>query len=145
MEHNLNKYHSLKSKVLRIFLLFSVLSVSVLFNNCRKVHFYEGRSVIINRTFDQSLNDSALIFGNVFSAVDNTTPEINARIWCDKIPQETLSDFEGYYQLKLPVGTYDINCLGKHSNSNEVEILKELVLTANEKVMINFYQEITVE
>ena len=35
-------------------------------NSCREVHVFEGRSVILNKTIDTTLNDSILIYGHVY-------------------------------------------------------------------------------
>lgn len=108
-------------------------------NSCREVHVFEGRSVILNKTIDTTLNDSILIYGHVYSAEDNKTPQTTARIWAEESAKESFSDNSGSYSLKLPDGIYTIKCLGRYSNPHEILIVDNTRLLPNEKIEIDFY------
>lgn len=112
---------------------------------CRIVHVYEGKSIIISRTIDTSLNDSALIFGYVYSAIDEISPEPFAEIWIDGKDTKTTADKSGYFYLKIPAGLCTIKCKGKYSNDDEIEEIKDLTVIKNEKIELKFFIGITIE
>ena len=122
-----------------------IIITLLIVNSCRQVHVYEGKSVILNKTTDTTLNDSILIYGHVYSAEDNKILEIGAKIWAEEFSKESFSDNLGNYSLKLPSGIYTIKCLGKYSNSSEILIISKTKLLPNEKIEINFYIGITIE
>jgi len=109
------------------------------FITCRQVHIFESSHKIISRVNDSSLNDSVLIFGHVYSAVDNTTPELYARVWVEKLQYETSTDTTGFYTLKMPSGTYTLKCFALYHSEDFTEIIKDIVLLPNEKIEINFF------
>ncbi len=127
-----------KLKKISIIIFAGSLSYMVLIT-CRQVHIFESSHKIISRVTDLSLNDSVLILGHVFSAVDNTTPEQYARVWEDKLQYETSTDTTGYYTLKMPSGIYTLKCLGLIGSEDFTEIIKDIVLMPNEKIEINFF------
>ncbi len=57
-----------KTCILIIILLGIIIS-------CCKVHTYPSRAMMVNRSIDKTLKDSALIFGMVYSAEDENTSE----------------------------------------------------------------------
>ena len=113
--------------------------------SCHKVHIYPGKAIIVNRSIDATLNDSAIIFGMVYSAEDEKTPELNADIWIESPNIKTNSDSTGFFNLKLLSGTYTIKCLGKFSNEDMIIELKNLSILPNEKVEVRFLQGIIIE
>ena len=130
--------------ILKIKKLSTIIIASSLFLltsiTCRQVYIYESSHKIISRATDSSLNDSVLIFGHVYSAVDNTTPELNARVQEDKLQYETSTDnTTGYYTLKMPSGTYTIRCFALFQSEDFTEIVKDIVLLPNEKIEIDFF------
>ncbi len=132
--------------MLRLYAKILLIIITVLtVYSCRKVYVYEGDSVILSRMTDTTLNDSILIYGHVYSAEDNKTPEIGAKIWTEEFSKESFSDYLGNYSLKLPSGIYTIKCLGKYSNSDEVITVINTKLLPNEKIEINFFIGITIE
>lgn len=122
-----------------------VIIIVLALNSCREVHVFEGRSVIVTKTIDHTLNDSTLIYGHVYSAEDNKTPQTAARIWVEECSVESFSDHSGSYSLKLPDGVYTIKCLGRYSNPHEILIVNSTRLLPNEIIEIDFYLGITIE
>src|SRR3989304_6940734 len=108
-----------KTTILVIILLGMVIS-------CRIVHTYPSKAIIVNRSIDTTLRDSSLIFGYVYSAGDEKTPEINANIWIEGTKIKTNSDKSGFFSMKLLSGTYTIKCLGEFRNEDEIIELKNL-------------------
>ncbi|QSE96041.1 hypothetical protein [Fulvivirga lutea] len=106
---------------------------------------YNGRTEIIEITYDETLQDSSVVFGKVISAVDNSTPEFNARIWTEKDVFETDSDLNGLFELKLPSGKYDIKCKNRYANSDFTEEIIDIELKPNEKLEVNFYLGVKAE
>ena len=92
-----------------------------------------------------SLSDSVLIFGNVYTAIDNRTPEIYARIWVNELTKGTYSDSSGFYSLKLPSGVYTINCKRENGSDEFIETRKDISLLPNEKIEIYFYLGVGVD
>ena len=132
--------------MLKLYLKILIIITAVLVvNSCREVHVFEGKSVILSRTIDTTLNDSILIYGHVYSAEDNKTPQNAAKIWTEEFSKESFSDHLGNYSLKLPSGIYTIKCLGRYSNPHEILIINDTKLLPNEKIEINFYLGITIE
>ena len=127
------------SKIVLIFI------IALGLNSCREVHIFEGRSVILIKTIDTTLNDSILIYGHVYSAEDNKTPQNAAKIWAEECAKESFSDHSGSYSLKLPDGIYTIKCMGRYSNPHEILIVNNTRLLPNEKIEIDFYLGITIE
>jgi hypothetical protein len=132
----------MKTNILKFKKLSMIIFVSsfyfLAFVSCRQVHIYESRHDIINRLTDSSLNDSVLILGHVFSAVDNS-PAQYARVWEDQLKYEASTDITGYYILKLPSGIYTLHCLRLYTSEEFTETIKDIVLLPNEKIEINFY------
>lgn len=126
---------SLKKSIYFVFFL----TAFSLIESCRQVQDFDGKSEIISTTIDNSLSDSVLIYGKVFNARDNKTPEINARIWVNELTKETYSDNIGSYSLKLPNGIYTINCQEHFGNAEFIETRKNVSLLPNEKVELYFY------
>ncbi|MEQ8925857.1 MAG: hypothetical protein RLO81_08595 [Fulvivirga sp.] len=125
------------AKVLACSSILIVTSCNLYDNN--QTVIYNGRIEVLGKSYDESLQDSVLIVGSVYSAVDNITPEINARIWSEKIVFETFSNANGEYELKLPPGSYDIKCKKRFGNSDFIEKLSGIELLANEKFEVNFF------
>lgn len=116
-----------------------ILVAFTLIESCRQVQNFDGKSEIISTNIDNSLSDSVLIYGKVFTARDNKTPEINARIWVNELTIETYSDNTGSYSLKLPSGIFTINCQEHLGNAEFIETRKNVSLLPNEKVELYFY------
>ena len=112
-------------------LLFSLIS-------CRHVAFTESKATIVGRTFDSTLKDSAMIYGMVYYAADEKRPMQNANIWIETTTLKTTSNNAGFFSLKIIPGIYTIKCLGENSNQEFTMVIKELSLSATEKVEIRF-------
>lgn len=124
--------------ILLIILLVMVVS-------CHKVHTYPSKAIIVNRSIDTTLRDSSLIFGYVYSAGDEKTPEMYANIWIEGTKIKTNSDKSGFFSMKLLSGTYTIKCLGEFSNEDEIIELKNLSVLPNERIEVKFLQGIIIE
>ena len=108
-------------------------------DSCRKVITYKGKFRIVSRKIDTSLADSILIFGKVVSSIDTFSPMVNARVWTNELTKDTYSDNKGLYNLKLPTGTYTVNCRQDFGTNEFVETIKSTSFLPNEKVEIYFY------
>lgn len=118
----------------------SILLIMLLVTgSCRKVIIYKGQYKIISRKIDTSLADSVLIFGKVVDAIDTVSPQLNARIWTNELTRETHADSKGLYNLRLPSGTYTINCKEDFGTNEFIETVKNTSFLPNEKVEIYFY------
>jgi hypothetical protein len=124
---------------------FLLLFSCVFIYSCRQVHKYNGKSIIIKKTIDSSLNDSILVFGKIYSAEDNKTPEIDAKIWVNILNISTYSNDTGYYDLKLSKGIYTIFCKRKYGNDDEIVSIRDIKLSENEEINIDFYIGKTIE
>lgn len=133
----------MKKNILQYLLL--IITISLI--SCRQVHVYEGEVEVLDKTIDRSLNDSVMVYGKVLSAIDrNALYYMESRIWIVETGDETFSDnYNGEYSLKLPIGEYTINCLGKLFDESDVLVARGIFLQENEKIEINFYLEGTVE
>jgi hypothetical protein len=106
---------------------------------CRDVIQYDGSTKVISRKVDPTLADSVLVFGKVVSAYDTLIPEAFSRVWTDEQPKDALTNDHGFYQLKLPSGTYTIHS-SKSGKLNEFsQKIRNITLAPNEKLEINFY------
>ncbi|HEY4787176.1 MAG TPA: hypothetical protein VIH57_14055 [Bacteroidales bacterium] len=66
------------------------------------------KAIIINRSTDLTLKDSALIYGTVCSAMDEKTPGFNAKVWVEGTNILTTVDLSGSFSIKLAPGIYTI-------------------------------------
>ena len=117
-------------KILTTFFLLVLLS----FASCNKnTIIYEGKASIISRSFDTSLQDSAMIYGYVRSAAyEDILPPYNIpTIFIRETNATTECDSLGYFSLKLLQGTYTVVC------SEDCPDLK-ITIRSNEKVEIKF-------
>ena len=127
-----------KTTILVFFLLCMAIS-------CRKVYTYHSKAIIVKRSIDSTLNDSAFIYGMVYSAEDEKTPEINANVWIEGNNIQTNSDSTGFFSIELLSGIYTIKCPGKFSNEDLIIELKNISILPNEKIEIKFLQGIIIE
>jgi len=127
-----------------LFLIFLFLILSLM-ESCRQVHLYHGKSVIISKTVDNSLNDSVMFFGKVYDVGNNNLPSIRARIWVDGLTIDALSDNTGSYSLKLPSGVYNVHCQAEFGSDEFTETRNDISLLPNEKIEIDFYLGTRVE
>ena len=126
-------------------ILFVLLVLSIITISCNKVRTYQSKAIIINRSIDLTLKDSALIYGMVYSAEDEKTPEIYANIWIEGTNTKTTSDSIGFFSIKLIPASYSIKCLGKYSNKDKTIELNDIVILPNEKIEIKFLQGVVID
>ena len=122
----------------------ALLVLSIINIYCRKVHTYEGKATIISRTTDLTLKDSALIYGTVCSAADESLPERFAMVWIAGTNIKTGVDSLGTFNIKLIPGTYTIKC-SLWGEEKDVEQLDSLSILSNEKIQIKFLLKVIVE
>ena len=126
-------------------LLILIIVLTTLLSSCLSVQIYEGKVVVMKKSYDSNLNDSVMVYGKVLSAIDETALYgSESRIWVTE--KETYSDkYTGEYSIKLLAGEYDLNCLGAHRDESEILVANDIVLEKNEKIEINFYLEGVIE
>jgi hypothetical protein len=127
---------------------FLVLLPVLLINiSCLNRHFIQGRSELVS-VADTMLNDSAIFVGYVHW-VDwpvNLSFPGPSEIWVENTTLSTVGDPSGYYFIKIIPGTYTIKC---QSEGNEwvqlVDEMKNIVITRDRKIRIDFYIGYTIE
>lgn len=117
---------------------FLVILIHLNLSSCRHVAYIESKAIIVSRTIDIALKDSAMIYGMVYYAADEKTPVPNANVWIETSNLKTTSDNAGFFSLKIAPGTYTIKCLGEYSSQEFTMVIKDLLLSPNEKVEIRF-------
>lgn len=120
------------------FLLLFILSITLI--TCRQVAYIDGKVTIVGRTFDSELKDSAMIYGLVCYAPDEKTVIPNANIWIDELNIKTLSNNSGFFSIKIKPGKYTIKCYRDNPNEEFANILKDFIISSNEKVEIKFFR-----
>ena len=113
--------------------------------SCRRVVIIDSSAEIISRSIDETLNDSALIYGFVYSAGSINSPYPNTNIWIDGSDLKTISDIYGNFSLKVLPGTYTIKCLRDQYEERFTAEVKNITLSPNEKIEIRFYHGTIVE
>jgi hypothetical protein len=119
------------------------LVVLILVWSCRRVTVVDSSAEIISRSIDETLNDSALIYGFVYSAGNSPYPD--SKIWIEGSDLETTSDIYGNFSLPVMPGTYTIKCLRDQYDERFTAIVKDITLLPNQKVEIRFYHGTFVE
>ena len=104
---------------------------------------YEGKALIINRSFETSLQDSVMIYGYVLSAADENPFWNSSIILIENTKTATVSDSLGFFSLKLLSGTYAVICFDP-SVTNDTLKLENLKTLPNEKVEIKFLKRVEV-
>lgn len=122
-----------KIEFLLVFFLF------VLINSCRHIVVVDSRAVIVSRSIDLALNDSALIYGTVFFGEDEKVPMSNANIWIEGGNIKTTSDDMGLFSIKISPGKYTVKCLGEQYEEKFTAVLNNLSVSPNEKAEIKFF------
>ena len=121
-------------------LLRSVLLIALSFlisvSACRKVNYYPSKSMIISRSFDAQLKDSAMIYGMVYYAPDRSYAISNATVWIEEVNVKTLSNDSGYFSLKVIPGKYTVKCYMDDPGEEFTVVRKDLSISANEKVEV---------
>lgn len=107
--------------------------------SCNDPVIIDSSAEIINRSIDETLSGSALIYGVVYSAGAIDSPYANANIWIEGIDLKTTSDILGNFSLPVQPGTYTIKCLGNQEEERFTAVIKNIALSPNEKVEIRFY------
>jgi len=119
-----------------IFLLLAIFLI-IMFS-CRQIHFVDGESMVLNRSIDTSLNDSAIIYGTVYYSECDQCFETQAKIWINGTELNTLTDTLGYINLRIPSGLCTIKCTRLNSRYDITEQIKDLVVLKNEKIELKF-------
>jgi len=124
----------MKTRTIIIFFQF------ILFVSCSNIQTYPGKALIVNRSIDNSLQDSAMIYGYVLDAKEKK-PLSNCTILVKETNSAVYSDSTGYFFLKLLPETYTVMCFAEHSDTLLLENLK--ILT-NEKVEVKFLRTVVI-
>lgn len=113
--------------------------------SCNDPIIVDSSAEIISRSFDETLNDSALIYGFVYGAETVASPVPNAKIWIIESNFETTSDIYGNFSLSVLPGTHTIKCLHNQYEERFTAIVKNITLLPNEKIEIRFNHGYIVE
>ena len=112
---------------------------------CRKTQIYEGKAIIVSRSIDTTLKDSALIYGTVCSADNENLRLVNAAIWIGGTSIKTTSNDTGFFSIKFLPNTYTIKYLGQYYSTDMTGELANIVVLPNEKIEVKFLQKVVVE
>jgi hypothetical protein len=118
----------MKNTILIFTLCFLIIS------SCRQIHFVDGESLILNRSIDTSLNDSAIIFGTIYNNRCDFCFETQAKIWINGTDLNTMTDSKGYFSLKIPSILSTIKCTRINDQYKITEELKDILILKNEKI-----------
>ena len=124
----------MKTFKLIIFFLF------IVFISCSNIQTYPGKALIVNRSIDNSLQDSAMVYGYVLDA-KKKKPLGNCTILVKEANSIVYSDSTGYFSLKLLPKTYTVMCFAEYSDTLLLENLKIL---PNEKVEVKFLRSVVI-
>lgn len=128
----------MKSRFLTL-LLFLLSFCAFLFAACNEVHYIDSEAKIIGRYTDAALNDSSLIYGIVIMKGTINMPYSNAEIWIEETDDNTASDIQGKFSLRVLPGTYTVKCLAPYNEDRFLMTLKDISLSPNEKIEIHFF------
>ena len=120
------------------FLTFPIIFLIISYA-CLDPEIYQGRSELLNRSIDLSLNDSSLVYGKVLRA-DQGDPAFNASVNLNDLSQNTFSNDTGYYEIKMLPGNYDIYA----KQDDNQTTFTDLDILPNEEVEINFYIKVII-
>jgi len=110
----------------------------IIFFSCAGIHIYPGEALIVSRSFNNSLQDSAMICGYVFDALEEN-PLWNWTISVvGNTEMTTNTDSNGYFLIKLLPGTYNIIC------SEDTPKLYNIKILPNEKIEVRFLKKVVV-
>jgi len=113
------------------------LFVLLLFASCLNTKIYEAKALIVSRSFDTSLQDSAMIYGYVRSAAYEEILPYNMIVLIQETKTTTECDSLGNFSLKLLSGTYTVMCFNPSVTDDTLK-LENLKILPNEKVEIKF-------
>ena len=122
----------------------TVIFILVALTACNEVKIYPGRVEIVDRSFDQTLQDSAMIHGYVLDASEEKPLWNLSVILITETGDTTLCDSIGYYFIKLLPGIYTVECFYLLPTQNDSLKLENLKILPNEKVQVNFFKEVEV-
>lgn len=128
-------------KTSRIYLLALILLFIIhgaILTACREVVYYPSNSLIISRSIDVQLKDSALIYGLVCYAPDSKNVIPDATVWVEEMNIKTLSNDSGQFSLKLLPGKHTIRCFMEDPSEEFSVLLKDQIIHSNEKVEVRF-------
>lgn len=112
--------------------------------SCLNRQFIEGRAELVSIS-DTILNDSSIFVGHI-TLIDRVNLYIPTEIWIENTNYKTTVDSAGYYALKTLPGTYTIKCQTKWNTWNQlIEEKKNVEITKNKKIKIDFYLGYTIE
>ncbi len=126
-----------------VLFIVSILTIILLYS-CHLLenpnyHLYPGKTEIISIETDDSLQDSVMIYGEIYDCfgehliIGNRIFEIytKEKIFCTKTNT-------AYFQMTIPAGKYTITCEGEHEDNTEHMCNLNLTTKLNQKIKIKF-------
>ena len=123
--------------------IFALSLLLLLFSSCLNTKIYEGKALIVSRSFDTSLQDSAMIYGYVLDAAEKQPLWNSSTIIVEETQTTTYSDSTGYFSMKLLQGTYTVVCFDPLVTNDTLK-LENTVIFPNEKVEIKFLKGVVI-
>lgn len=125
-----------------------ILTALLATSSCLNRQFEKGKAVLIS-TSDTVLNDSAIFTGRVYTVdpeLKYPYKEVPFEVWIENSELITTTDSAGYYTIKTRPGTYTIKCQSKWNTYKElIEEMRDIKITGNKKVQLDFYIGTTIE
>ncbi len=117
-----------------IFFVFTIILYS-----CVNTKNYPGKAEIVKIEIDKSLQDSVMIYGEIYDCfgehliIGNRIFEIytEEKIFCTKTDT-------AYFQMKIPAGKHTITCEGEGEDNSEHMCNLNLTTKPNQKIKIKF-------
>lgn len=111
----------------------------ILGSSCREVVIIDSSAEIVSRSIDETLNGSALVYGYVYSAGTANRPYLFATVWVEGSDLKANAGTDGNFNLTILPGKYTLKCLSENADPQFTATIKDITLTANEKVEVIFY------
>ena len=122
---------------------FAIIFIFIVFISCLSVHIYPGKAIIVNRSFDDSLQDSAMIYGYVLDAAEKKPLWNSSKISIEKTELFTFCDSTGFFLIKLLPGIYNIVCFCPIVTDDTLK-LDNIKFLPNEKIEVQFLKKVVV-
>ncbi len=129
-----------------IYLVTIVFIINIVLYSCDFLtnslnHVYPGKAEIVKVEIDKQLNDSVMIYGEVYNAFGNHLYKGYNRIF--KIYTEnnlfvTEADTNAFFQMKISAGEHNITCEGENEDNSEHMCKLNLTTKPNQKIKLKF-------
>lgn len=131
--------------LLKITALSAIVICGLMLASCSPIVNTPGRVEIVSRTFDYSLQDSAMVHGYLLDVLSEEPLFLHrATISIVETGGVTQDNDSGYFSIKLLPGTYTIRVIDdRYLRIENVQYLKISNILPNEKIKVKFFRPTT--